>query len=66
MNALGFTPTDHIFFLTCDLGFKVDEIVQAWNEMYDADRWRTGVASNRLESLFRRRSPKLHSFLEHL
>ncbi|KAL3650679.1 hypothetical protein CASFOL_007082 [Castilleja foliolosa] len=47
-------------------GFKVDEIVQAWNEMYDADRWRTSVASFRLESLFRRRSPKLHSVLEHL
>ncbi|KAL7121719.1 hypothetical protein ACP275_01G001500 [Erythranthe tilingii] len=46
-------------------GFKVDEIVQAWNEMYDADRWRTGVASFRLEPLFRRRSPKLHSVLEH-
>ncbi|GFQ00443.1 protein unc-45 homolog b [Phtheirospermum japonicum] len=49
-----------------DVGFKVDEIVQAWNEMYDADRWRTNVASFRLESLFRRRSPKLHSVLEHL
>ncbi|KAL0291037.1 UNVERIFIED_CONTAM: protein PHOX1 [Sesamum angustifolium] len=47
-------------------GFKVDEIVQAWNEMYDADRWRTGVAAFRLEPLFRRRSPKLHSVLEHL
>lgn len=47
-------------------GFKVDEIVQAWNEMYDADRWRTGAASFRLEPLFRRRSPKLHSLLEHL
>ncbi|XP_073276061.1 protein PHOX1 [Primulina huaijiensis] len=47
-------------------GFKVDEIVQAWNEMYDADRWRTGSASFRLEPLFRRRSPKLHSLLEHL
>ncbi|PIN23132.1 Myosin assembly protein/sexual cycle protein [Handroanthus impetiginosus] len=47
-------------------GFKVDEIVQAWNEMYDADSWRTDVASFRLEPLFRRRSPKLHSVLEHL
>ncbi|KAK4415402.1 protein PHOX1 [Sesamum alatum] len=45
-------------------GFKVDEIVQAWNEMYDANRWRTGVAAFRLEPLFRRRSPKLHSLLE--
>ncbi|KAL6502102.1 hypothetical protein OROGR_027235 [Orobanche gracilis] len=47
-------------------GFKVDEIVQAWNEMYDADRWLTGLSSFRLEPLFRRRSPKLHSVLEHL
>lgn len=47
-------------------GFKVDEIVQAWNEMYDADKWRAGVASFRLEPLLRRRSPKLHSVLEHL
>ncbi|KAL3838576.1 hypothetical protein ACJIZ3_023167 [Penstemon smallii] len=47
-------------------GFKVDEIIQAWNEMCDADRWRTGAASFRLEPLFRRRSPKLHSVLEHL
>ncbi|KAL2525726.1 Octicosapeptide/Phox/Bem1p (PB1) domain-containing protein [Abeliophyllum distichum] len=47
-------------------GFKVDEIVQAWNEMYDADRWRTRAASFRLEPLIRRRTPKLHSVLEHL
>ncbi|GER51713.1 tetratricopeptide repeat-containing protein [Striga asiatica] len=47
-------------------GFKVDEIVQAWSEMYDADRWRAGVSSSRLEPLFRRRSPKLHSVLERL
>lgn len=47
-------------------GFKVDEIVQAWNAMYDADRWRTGAASFRLEPLFRRHSLKLHSLLEHL
>ncbi|GER35313.1 tetratricopeptide repeat-containing protein [Striga asiatica] len=47
-------------------GFKVDEIVHAWSEMYNADRWRSGVASSRLEPLFRRCSPKLHSVLEHL
>lgn len=46
-------------------GFKVDEILQAWNEMYDSNRWQTGLASFRLESLFRRRSPQLHSVLEH-
>ncbi|OAY85548.1 hypothetical protein ACMD2_12272 [Ananas comosus] len=25
------------------LGFNIDEIVQAWNEMYDAKRWISGV-----------------------
>lgn len=48
------------------LGFKIDEIVQAWNEMYDAKRWQLGVPSNRLEPLFRRRVPRLHHVLEHL
>ncbi|XP_022750294.1 protein PHOX4-like [Durio zibethinus] len=48
------------------LGFKIDEIVQAWNEMYDVKRWQIGVPSFRLEPLFRRRAPKLHSLLEHL
>ncbi|KAJ4827233.1 Protein phox1 [Turnera subulata] len=47
------------------MGFKIDEIVQAWNEMYDAKRWEIGVPSFRLEPLFRRRVPKLHSMLEH-
>ncbi|XP_060963244.1 protein PHOX1 [Cannabis sativa] len=47
------------------LGFKIDEIVQAWNEMYDAQRWQFGAPSFRLEPLFRRRVPKLHSMLEH-
>ncbi|KAJ4951002.1 hypothetical protein NE237_027834 [Protea cynaroides] len=36
------------------LGFKIDEIVQAWKEMYDAKRWQSGVSSLRLEPLFRR------------
>lgn len=68
MEGLDLTLAHHFLFelVVCDLGFKVDEIVQAWNEMYDADRWRAGVASFRLEPLFRRRSPKLHSVLEHL
>ncbi|XP_022730248.1 protein PHOX1-like [Durio zibethinus] len=48
------------------LGFKIDEIVQAWNEMYDVKRWQIGVPSFRLEPLFRRRAPKLHSVLEQL
>lgn len=47
-------------------GFKIDEIVQAWNEMYDAKRWQIGVPSFRLEPLFRRRVPKLHHILENL
>ncbi|XP_028798432.1 protein PHOX1-like [Neltuma alba] len=47
------------------LGFKIDEIVQAWNEMYDAQRWQFGVPSFRLEPLFRRRVPRLHHILEH-
>ncbi|KAF5726256.1 hypothetical protein HS088_TW23G00998 [Tripterygium wilfordii] len=36
------------------LGFRIDEIIQAWNEMYDAKRWQIGVPSFRLEPLFRR------------
>ncbi|KAK7260912.1 hypothetical protein RIF29_27211 [Crotalaria pallida] len=43
-------------------GFKIDEIVQAWNEMYDG--WQFNVPSFRLEPLFRRRVPKLHYILE--
>nr|XP_043614119.1 protein PHOX1-like [Erigeron canadensis]XP_043614120.1 protein PHOX1-like [Erigeron canadensis] len=47
------------------LSFKIDEIVQAWNEMFDTKRWQTGVPTFRLEPLFRRRVPKLHSLMEH-
>nr|GEX89075.1 hypothetical protein [Tanacetum cinerariifolium]GEX96362.1 hypothetical protein [Tanacetum cinerariifolium] len=47
------------------LSFKIDEIVQAWNEMFDTKRWQTGVPLFRLEPLFRRRLPKLHSLMEH-
>eukprot|EP00268_Persea_americana_P012307 TRINITY_DN15185_c0_g1_i2.p1 TRINITY_DN15185_c0_g1~~TRINITY_DN15185_c0_g1_i2.p1 ORF type:complete len:731 (+),score=203.88 TRINITY_DN15185_c0_g1_i2:467-2659(+) len=46
--------------------FKIDEIVQAWNEMYDAKKWKCGVPSFRLEPLLRLRVPKLHHILEHL
>ncbi|CAL0327827.1 unnamed protein product [Lupinus luteus] len=43
--------------------FKFDEIVQAWNEMYGAKKWRNGVLSLRLESLLRRRASKIyHAF----
>ncbi|KAI3687129.1 hypothetical protein L1987_80820 [Smallanthus sonchifolius] len=48
------------------LGFKIDEIVQAWNDMYGVKRWQAGVPSFRLEPLFRRRVSKLHTFMEHL
>ncbi|ESQ53971.1 hypothetical protein EUTSA_v10024479mg [Eutrema salsugineum] len=48
------------------MGFKIDEIVQAWNEMYDAKRWQIGVPSFRLEPMFRRRAPKLHDILENV
>ncbi|XP_076951562.1 protein PHOX1-like [Bidens hawaiensis] len=41
------------------LNFKIDEIVQAWNEMFDTKRRLTGVP------LFRRHVPKLHSLMEH-
>ncbi|CAN4097894.1 unnamed protein product [Withania somnifera] len=47
-------------------GFKVDEIVQAWSEMYDTNRWQTGVPAFRLEPLFRRRVSNLHSVLENI
>ncbi|XP_076913692.1 protein PHOX1-like [Bidens hawaiensis] len=48
------------------LNFKIDEIVQAWNEMFDTKRRLTGVPLFRLEPLFRRRVSKLHSLMEHL
>lgn len=69
----GASPTDiavmiknHCSNETALEGFKIDEIVQAWNEMYDAKRWQIGVPSFCLEPLFRRQVPKLHSILEHL
>ncbi|KAG8372664.1 hypothetical protein BUALT_Bualt12G0090100 [Buddleja alternifolia] len=37
------------------LGFNIDEIVQAWNEMYEAKMWQNSVHSFRLEPLLRRR-----------
>ncbi|XP_057421909.1 protein PHOX1 [Lotus japonicus] len=45
------------------LAFQIDEIVQAWNEMYKAKKWQSGVPSFRLEPLFRRRVSKIcHDF----
>lgn len=39
--------------------FNINEIVQAWNEMYEAKRWETGIRSFRLEPVLRRRVSKL-------
>ncbi|KAL9259259.1 PHOX1-like protein [Drosera capensis] len=49
-----------------DFGFRIEEIVQAWHEMYDAKRWQIGTSSFPLAPLFRRRLPKLNSILEHI
>ncbi|KAJ4773372.1 hypothetical protein LUZ62_063004 [Rhynchospora pubera] len=38
--------------------FRIDEIIQAWNEVYDAERWLRGLPSFRLEPLLRRRAPQ--------
>ncbi|XP_058206915.1 protein PHOX4-like [Rhododendron vialii] len=46
------------------LGFNIDEIVQAWNEMYEAKRWKSCISSFRLEPLLRRRVSKLYHALE--
>lgn len=47
------------------VGFNIDEIVQAWNDMYEAKMWQTGVPSFRLEPLLRRRVSKVFQALEH-
>ncbi|CAH1449140.1 unnamed protein product [Lactuca virosa] len=47
------------------LGFDIDEIVQAWHEMYEVKRWQSGVPSFRLEPLLRRRVSKLFYAFEH-
>ncbi|CAK8534489.1 unnamed protein product [Lathyrus sativus] len=46
------------------LGFKIDEIVQAWNEMYEAKKLQKGVSSFRLEAMFRRRASKIYHAFE--
>ncbi|KAG2718931.1 hypothetical protein I3760_03G243400 [Carya illinoinensis] len=46
-------------------GFKIDEIVQAWNEMYEAKQWQNEIPSFRLEPLFRQRVSKIYHALEH-
>ncbi|XP_073150206.1 protein PHOX1-like [Henckelia pumila] len=47
------------------LGFNIDEIVQAWNEMYEAKTWQRTIPCFRLEPLLRRRASKLYYALEH-
>ncbi|KAL3824552.1 hypothetical protein ACJIZ3_020581 [Penstemon smallii] len=46
------------------LGFNIDEIVQAWNEMYEAKRLQSTISSFRLEPLLRRRVSKIYHALE--
>ncbi|EOY31244.1 PB1 domain - like 10 [Theobroma cacao] len=47
------------------LGFKIDEIIQAWNEMYEAKKCQSKIPSFRLEPLLRRRVSKIYHALEH-
>ncbi|KAI3670863.1 hypothetical protein L1987_87506 [Smallanthus sonchifolius] len=47
------------------LGFDIDEIIQAWHELYEVKRSQSGVPSFRLEPLFRRRVAKLFHDIEH-
>ncbi|KAL8149769.1 hypothetical protein AgCh_006687 [Apium graveolens] len=47
------------------LGFNIDEIIQAMNEMHEAKKWQSGIPSFRLEPLLRRRSLSLYHALEH-
>ncbi|MBA0574432.1 hypothetical protein Golob_001638, partial [Gossypium lobatum] len=37
------------------LGFTIDEIMQAWNETYEAKKWQSRIPSFRLEPLLQRR-----------
>lgn len=46
------------------MGFNIDEIVQAWNEMYEAKKWQSNIPSFRLEPLLRRRVSKIYYALE--
>ncbi|XP_047938417.1 protein PHOX1-like [Salvia hispanica] len=45
-------------------GFNIDEIVQAWNEMYEAKKWPSIIPSFRLEPLLRRRVSKIYYAFE--
>lgn len=46
------------------LGFRIDEIVQAWKEMHEAKTWWNGVPTFRLEPLLRRRVSDIYLALE--
>ncbi|KAJ6408141.1 hypothetical protein OIU84_011445 [Salix udensis] len=46
------------------LGVRIDEIVQAWNEMHEAKMWLNGVPTFRLEPLLRRGVPEIYHALE--
>nr|KYP37766.1 Tetratricopeptide repeat protein 1 [Cajanus cajan] len=46
------------------LGLKNDEIIQTWNEMYEAKKLQKSVPSFRLEPLFRRRISKIYHAFE--
>ncbi|KAL2482737.1 Octicosapeptide/Phox/Bem1p domain-containing protein [Forsythia ovata] len=48
------------------LGFNINEIVQAWNEMYEAKKWQNSIPAFRLEPLLRRRASKIYHALEHV
>lgn len=67
-HHLKFVTLHYILLVFCvlytGLWFKIDEIVQAWNEMYVAKKHQVDFTSFRLEPLFRRRIPRLHEVLE--
>ncbi|CAJ2675031.1 protein PHOX1-like [Trifolium pratense] len=59
---IGVMIKNHCSNETAMEGFKIDDIVQAWNEMYDG--WQFDAPTFRLEPLFRRRVPRLNYILE--
>lgn len=42
------------------LGFTIDEIIQAWNETYEAKKWQSRILSFRVEPLLKRRVSKIY------
>ncbi|XP_057538578.1 protein PHOX4-like [Amaranthus tricolor] len=46
------------------VAFRIDEIVQAWNEMDEAKKWYSRVSSFRIEPLLRRRVSKIYYALD--